>query len=107
MRSSRQVEVEDRGRCAVLWIQHLPTDVLTAEVRVKLLDAVRRSSSNSRIAALVISSRGHAFSTGADLKELASFERAPGFNALFAAIEQCPVPVVAPANAVTWAKESS
>jgi 3-hydroxyacyl-CoA dehydrogenase len=94
--STRAVSVESRDRYTLLWIDHPPGNVLDVEVRVQLRDAVLAAREQSE--AIVISGRGRAFSTGADLKELASAEKLPGFRELLDTIESCPRPVVAAAN---------
>jgi 3-hydroxyacyl-CoA dehydrogenase len=95
MFQSAHLEVEQKGRCAVLWITNPPTNILTAPIRKDLIDAILLLSTTSEIDYLILSSKERAFSTGADLRELSSVERTPGFQELFAIIEQCSIPVVA------------
>lgn len=100
MHPNQHVEVERRDRCAILRIQNPPSNLLIAEVRAALRDALLDLRAAPDVGAFIITGRGHAFSTGADLQELASGQRNPTFHQLFAVIEASERPVIAAANAL-------
>jgi 2-(1,2-epoxy-1,2-dihydrophenyl)acetyl-CoA isomerase len=81
-----------------------------AELGVELLDAVRRTADDDAVRAVLVTGAGRAFSSGADLKDLAGRELTPegrpdlrkvlveAYHPIITGIRRMPKPVVAAVN---------
>jgi 3-hydroxyacyl-CoA dehydrogenase len=93
--SSTRYEV--RGRTAVVTLDSPPVNGLGAALRSGLIEALDRALADQDSKAIVITGNERAFSGGADVKEFGtpSASREPRLQAVIAALEHSPKPVVA------------
>ena len=93
--SSTRYEV--RGRTAVVTLDSPPVNGLGAALRSGLMEALDRALADQDAKAIVITGNERAFSGGADVKEFGtpSASREPRLQAVIAALEHSPKPVVA------------
>ncbi len=71
----RDVVLESRGEIAIIWLQRPPANLLGPSTFDELTDAWREVDGRVR-AVVIASSSPHAFSAGADIKELAGIDSA-------------------------------
>jgi 3-hydroxyacyl-CoA dehydrogenase len=93
--SSTRYEV--RGRTAVVTLDSPPVNGLGAALRSGLMEALDRALADQDAKAIVITGNERAFSGGADVKEFGTpnASREPRLQAVIAALEHSPKPVVA------------
>jgi 3-hydroxyacyl-CoA dehydrogenase len=92
------VDVRHEGATLVVTIDNPPVNALGADVRAKLLEAVRQGEADERVRAIVIRGSGKMFSGGADITEFGKPPRDPSLPSLVEVIERCGKPVVAALN---------
>jgi 3-hydroxyacyl-CoA dehydrogenase len=83
------------GGIAVIAIDNPPVNALKYEVRLGLLEFISRGSSDSAVAAVVLTCAGRTFVAGADITEFGKPPREPMLAAVIEAIEASPKPVIA------------
>jgi enoyl-CoA hydratase len=96
--------VHDNGVAEVV-VDHPPVNALPVAGWFALADAVRAAGQDPGVRAVVLRAEGRGFNAGVDIKE---FQRDSGFTALigankgcfaaFAAVYDCPVPLIAAVN---------
>src|SRR5207249_265542 len=89
------VDLDRRGRIAVLTINNPPVNALSQHVRQGLRDGVTQAIADAAVGAIVITCAGRTFIAGADITEFGKPPRDPSLHELLAAIESSPKPVVA------------
>jgi 3-hydroxyacyl-CoA dehydrogenase len=89
------VQFEKRDAVAVAIVDRPPVNAIDSSVRAGLLAAVKQAEADSSIRALVVACRGRTFMSGADLSELGSEIKPPSYPETLAALENCPIPVIA------------
>jgi 3-hydroxyacyl-CoA dehydrogenase len=92
---SELVTMRTEGDVAVIIIDNPPVNAMKYEVRVGLLDLIRRTIGDSDISAVVIACAGRTFVAGADITEFGKPPRQPTAIAVIEAIEASRKPVVA------------
>jgi 3-hydroxyacyl-CoA dehydrogenase len=92
---TRSVDLDRRGRVAVLTVTNPPVNALSQHVRQGLRDGVSQAVADSAVGALVIVCAGRTFIAGADITEFGKPPAAPGLHEVLDLIENSPKPVVA------------
>lgn len=87
---------------AVITIDHPPVNGLGHAVRMGLVDNLDKAVADADVVAVVIRGAGKVFSGGADMREFNAPRtgQEPGLNAVIAALESSPKPVVAAIHGV-------
>jgi 3-hydroxyacyl-CoA dehydrogenase len=93
--SPNKVRCSQAGAVQLLEFDNPPVNALSVEVRAGLLNAIVEARNNPTTKVVLLIAAGNLFSAGADLKEFDSGLRKPTLQHLQAAIEACPIPVVA------------
>src|SRR5712692_9130300 len=89
------VDLDRRGRIAVLTIDNPPVNALSQHVRQGLRDGVTQAIADATVGAIVITCAGRTFIAGADITEFGKPPREPGLHEVLDLIEGSPKPVVA------------
>ncbi len=89
------VDLDRRGRIAVLTINNPPVNALSQHVRQGLRDGVTQAIADAAVGAIVITCAGRTFIAGADITEFGKPPREPGLHEVLDLIESAPKPVVA------------
>ena len=89
------VDLDRRGRIAVLTINNPPVNALSQHVRQGLRDGVTQAIADAAVGAIVITCAGRTFIAGADITEFGKPPREPGLHEVLDLIESSPKPVVA------------
>src|SRR5439155_1365590 len=89
------VDLDRRGRIAVLTINNPPVNALSQHVRQGLRDGVTQAITDAAVGAIVITCAGRTFIAGADITEFGKPPREPGLHEVLDLIEGSPKPVVA------------
>src|SRR5438128_6801312 len=89
------VDLDRRGRIAVLTINNPPVNALSQHVRQGLRDGVKQAIADAGVGAIVIVCAGRTFIAGADITEFGKPPREPGLQEVLELIEGSPKPVVA------------
>ncbi len=89
------VDLDRRGRIAVLTINNPPVNALSQHVRQGLRDGVTQAIADAAVGAIVITCAGRTFIAGADITEFGKPPREPGLHEVLDLIEGSPKPVVA------------
>jgi 3-hydroxyacyl-CoA dehydrogenase len=92
---SQSVDLDRRGRVAVLTVNNPPVNALSQHVRQGLRDGVKQAIADGGVAAIVISCAGRTFIAGADITEFGKPPKEPGLHEVLDLIEGSPKPVVA------------
>ena len=92
---TRSVDLDRRGRVAVLTVNNPPVNALSQHVRQGLRDGVTQAIADSAAGAIVIVCAGRTFIAGADITEFGKPPVAPGLHEVLDLIEGSPKPVVA------------
>ena len=92
---SQSVELDRRGRIAVLTVNNPPVNALSQHVRQGLRDGVKQAVADAGVGAIVITCAGRTFIAGADITEFGKPPKEPGFHEVLDLIEASPKPVVA------------
>jgi 3-hydroxyacyl-CoA dehydrogenase len=82
------------GSIAVAEINNPPVNAINRAVRIGLAEALDRAVSESGVTALLIVSAGRIFMAGADITEFGAAAGGPTLQALEAALETAPLPIV-------------
>src|SRR6059036_2233910 len=89
------VDLDRRGRIAVITVNNPPVNALSQHVRQGLRDGVTQAVADSGVAAIVITCAGRTFIAGADITEFGKAPQAPSLHEVLDLIEGSPKPVVA------------
>ncbi len=92
---TKSVDLERRGRVAILTVDNPPVNALSQHVRQGLRDGVKQASADPDADAIVIVCAGRTFIAGADITEFGKPPREPGLHEVLDLIEGGPKPVVA------------
>jgi 3-hydroxyacyl-CoA dehydrogenase len=92
---TKSVDLERRGRVAILTVDNPPVNALSQHVRQGLRDGVKQASADPGAGAIVIVCAGRTFIAGADITEFGKPLQEPGLHEVLDLIEQGPKPVVA------------
>ncbi|SDH18138.1 3-hydroxyacyl-CoA dehydrogenase NAD-binding domain-containing protein [Pelagibacterium luteolum] len=84
-----------RGDVAVITIDNPPVNAGSAKVRAGLLEALGALGDRNGIKVAIIIGAGKTFMAGSDIREFGAPLSDPQLPAVIAAIEACPVPVIA------------
>jgi len=89
------VDLDRRGRIAVLTVNNPPVNALSHGVRLGLRDGLRQAVADPAVGAIVIVCAGRTFIAGADITEFGKPPKEPGLHEVLGLIETSPKPVVA------------
>ncbi|OLE39436.1 MAG: 3-hydroxyacyl-CoA dehydrogenase [Candidatus Rokubacteria bacterium 13_1_20CM_2_70_7] len=89
------VDLDRRGRIAVLTVNNPPVNALSHGVRLGLRDGMRQAAADPGVDAVVIACAGRTFIAGADITEFGKPPKEPILHEVLDVIEQSPKPVVA------------
>jgi 3-hydroxyacyl-CoA dehydrogenase len=89
------VDLDRRGRVAVLTVNNPPVNALSHGVRLGLRDGLRRAAADQAVNAIVIVCAGRTFIAGADITEFGKPPREPGLHEVLNLIESGGKPVIA------------
>src|SRR3989475_2058022 len=89
------VDLDRRGRIAVLTVNNPPVNALSHGVRLGLRDGMRQAAADPGVDAVVIACAGRTFIAGADITEFGKPPKEPILHEVQDVIEQSPKPVVA------------
>jgi 3-hydroxyacyl-CoA dehydrogenase len=92
---TKSVDLDRRGRVAVLTVNNPPVNALSQHVRQGLRDGVPQAIADPAVSAIVIVCAGRTFIAGADITEFGKPPAAPGLHEVLDLIENSPKPVVA------------
>jgi 3-hydroxyacyl-CoA dehydrogenase len=92
---TQSVDLERRGRIAVLTVNNPPVNALSQHVRQGLRDGLNQATADAAVGAIVITCAGRTFIAGADITEFGKPPREPGLHEVLDLIEGAPKPVVA------------
>src|SRR6266853_2113629 len=92
---SQSVDLDRRGRVAVLTVNNPPVNALSQHVRQGLRDGLKQAAADAGVAAIVITCAGRTFIAGADITEFGKPPKEPGLHEVLDLIEGSPKPVVA------------
>src|SRR5438552_6091975 len=92
---TQSVDLDRRGRIAVLTVNNPPVNALSQHVRQGLYDGVTRATADAAVGAVVVTCAGRTFIAGADITEFGKPPKEPGLHEVLALIEQSPKPIVA------------
>jgi 3-hydroxyacyl-CoA dehydrogenase len=89
------VDLERRGRIAVLTVNNPPVNALSHGVRLGLRDGITAAHADAAVGAIVIVCGGRTFIAGADITEFGKPPKEPGLHEVLNLIERGSKPVVA------------
>ena len=92
---TQSVDLDRRGRIAVLTVNNPPVNALSQHVRQGLYDGVTRATADAAVGAVVVTCAGRTFIAGADITEFGKPPKEPGLHEVLALIEQSPKPIIA------------
>ncbi|HET7343449.1 MAG TPA: 3-hydroxyacyl-CoA dehydrogenase NAD-binding domain-containing protein [Methylomirabilota bacterium] len=92
---TQSVDLDRRGRVAVLTVNNPPVNALSQHVRQGLRDGIKQALGDSAVSAVVIVCGGRTFIAGADITEFGKTPREPGLHEVLDMIESSSKPVVA------------
>src|SRR2546429_9130307 len=75
---TQSVDLERRGRVAVLTVNNPPVNALSQHVRQGLRDGVNQATADATAGAIVITCAGRTFVAGADITEFGRAPKDPG-----------------------------
>ena len=93
--TAKPVQLDRRGRVAVLTVDNPPVNALSHAVRLGLSEGLRAAAGDPAAAAIAIVCAGRTFIAGADITEFGKPPREPGLADVLDLIEGNPKPVVA------------
>src|SRR5438552_826175 len=92
---TQSVDLDRRGRVAVLTVNNPPVNALSQHVRQGLHDGLKQAIADSATQAIVIVCAGRTFIAGADITEFGKPPADPSLHSVLDLIEGCLKPVVA------------
>jgi 3-hydroxyacyl-CoA dehydrogenase len=93
--TSQSVDLDRRGRIAVLTVNNPPVNALSQHVRQGLRDGLKQAAADAGVDAVVIVCAGRTFIAGADITEFGKPPKEPGLHEVLDLIEGSPKPVIA------------
>src|SRR5512144_2606938 len=93
--TSQSVDLDRRGRVAVLTVNNPPVNALSQHVRQGLRDGLKQAAADGAVQAIVIACAGRTFIAGADITEFGKPPAEPSLHSVLDLIEGSPKPVVA------------
>jgi 3-hydroxyacyl-CoA dehydrogenase len=92
---SKSVDLERRGRVAVLTVNNPPVNALSQHVRQGLAEGLKAAAADAEAKAIVIVCAGRTFIAGADITEFGKPPTEPSLHSVLDLIEGSPKPVIA------------
>ena len=92
---TKSVDLERRGRVAVITVNNPPVNALSQHVRQGLRDGVTQAVADSDVTSIVITCAGRTFIAGADITEFGKPPQAPSLHEVLDLIESSSKPIVA------------
>jgi 3-hydroxyacyl-CoA dehydrogenase len=92
---TQSVDLDRRGRVAVLTVNNPPVNALSQHVRQGLHQGLTQAVADTAVSAIVIVCAGRTFIAGADITEFGKPPVAPALHDVLGLIENSPKPVVA------------
>ncbi len=92
---SESVDLDRRGRVAVLTVNNPPVNALSQHVRRGLHDGLKQAAADASVQAIVITCAGRTFIAGADITEFGKPPTEPSLHTVLDLIESSAKPVVA------------
>src|SRR5437867_5614938 len=92
---TQSVDLDRRGRVAVLTVNNPPVNALSQHVRQGLHEGLKQATADSATQAIVIACAGRTFIAGADITEFGKPPADPSLHEVLDLIEGSPKPVVA------------
>src|SRR5947199_5646277 len=92
---TQSVDLDRRGRVAVLTVNNPPVNALSQHVRQGLHEGLKQAIADSAVQAIVIVCAGRTFIAGADITEFGKPPADPSLHSVLDIIEASPKPVVA------------
>ena len=92
---SQSVDLDRRGRVAVVTIDNPPVNALSQHVRQGLRDAIAGAAADPAVGAIVLACAGRTFIAGADITEFGKPPQEPFLWQVQDVMEQSPKPIVA------------
>jgi len=92
---TKSVDLDRRGRVAVLTVNNPPVNALSQHVRQGLYEGLKQAIADPAAGAIVIVCGGRTFIAGADITEFGKPPADPSLHAVLDIIEASPKPVVA------------
>src|SRR5437762_2648950 len=92
---TKSVDLDRRGRVAVLTVNNPPVNALSQHVRQGLYEGLKQAISDSAVQAIVIVCAGRTFIAGADITEFGKPPADPSLHTVLDIIEASPKPAVA------------
>ena len=92
---TQSVDLDRRGRVAVLTVNNPPVNALSQHVRQGLRDGLKQATADSAVGAIVIVCAGRTFIAGADITEFGKPPAPPGLHEVLDLIESNAKPVIA------------
>jgi 3-hydroxyacyl-CoA dehydrogenase len=89
------VDLDRRGRIAVLTVNNPPVNALSQALRAGLRDGMKAAVADPAVSAIVIACAGRTFIAGADITEFGKPPKEPSLHEVLDLIEGSPKPVVA------------
>ena len=89
------VDLDRRGRVAVLTVNNPPVNALSQGVRQGLRDGMNQAVADAQVQAIVLTCAGRTFIAGADITEFGKPPREPGLSEVLGLLEGASKPVVA------------
>jgi len=89
------VDLDRRGRVAVVTVNNPPVNALSQAVRQGLRDGVAQAAADRDVDAIVIACAGRTFIAGADITEFGKPPQEPSLHTVLDVIEGSPKPVIA------------
>jgi 3-hydroxyacyl-CoA dehydrogenase len=89
------VDLDRRGRVAVVTVNNPPVNALSHGVRLGLRDGMHQAIADGQVQTIVLTCAGRTFIAGADITEFGKPPREPGLHEVLGIIEGSPKPVVA------------
>jgi 3-hydroxyacyl-CoA dehydrogenase len=92
---TESVDLDRRGRVAVLTVNNPPVNALSRHVRQGLHDGMKQAAADTGVEAVVIACAGRTFIAGADITEFGKPPTEPSLHTVLDLIEGSPKPVIA------------
>lgn len=92
---SQSVDLDRRGRVAVLTVNNPPVNALSQHVRQGLRDGLAQAVADAQVGAVLIVCAGRTFIAGADITEFGKPPKEPSLHEVLDRIEGAPKPVIA------------
>ncbi len=92
---TQSVDLDRRGRVAVLTVNNPPVNALSQHVRQGLDEGLKKAMGDSAVSAIVITCAGRTFIAGADITEFGKPPAPPSLHTVLDVIERSGKPVIA------------